>query len=226
MTQAYGCSARYGRLLPALVVAGAILTLGAVRALAEDAGKDGGPKAVATPQGPLDLVQSSVSLVFSIVRSQPDSEQRRMELHHVGEALFDFNEIARRTLAQHWSERTPEEQRAFVRLFTNLLARSYVTTIGNNRLATVTFQGETIEGSSARVRSRLVTQRGAEMPVEYRLLERAGRWAVYDVVVDGVSQVASYRSQFNSILRTSSFELFLARLRNEARLTPAGGEAP
>lgn len=60
----------------------------------------------------------------------------------------------------------------------------------------------------------------------YRLLERAGRWAVYDVAVDGVSQVANYRSQFNSILRTSSFELFLARLRNEARLPPAGGEAP
>jgi phospholipid transport system substrate-binding protein len=149
-----------------------------------------------------------------------------MEIHHVGEALFDFNEIARRTLAQHWSARSLEEQRTFVRLFTNLLERSYVTTIGNNRLATVTFQGETIEGSSARVRSRLVTHRGAEIPLEYRLLERAGRWAVYDVVVDGVSQVASYRSQFNSMLRTSSFELFLDKLRNEARLTPAGGEAP
>jgi phospholipid transport system substrate-binding protein len=76
------------------------------------------------------------------------------------------------------------------------------------------------------VQSRLVTHRGAEIPLEYRLLERAGRWAVYDVVVDGVSQVASYRSQFNSILRTSSFDLFLDKLRNEARLTPAGGEAP
>ena len=131
-----------------------------------------------------------------------------MEIHHVGEALFDFNEIARRTLAQHWSARTLEEQQAFVRLFTNLLERSYVTTLGNNRLATVTFQGETIEGSSARVRSRLVTQRGAEIPVEYRLLERAGRWAVYDVVVDGRQRegLASYRSQFNSILRASSFE--------------------
>ena len=226
MTEAYGCSARYGLRLPALVVAPAILTLGGVRALAEDAGTDGTPKTVVTAQGPLDLVQSSVWLVFSIVRSQPDSEQRRMELHHVGEALFDFNEIARRTLAQHWSARSLEEQRTFVRLFTNLLERTYVTTIGNNRLATVTFQGETIEGSSARVQSRLVTHRGAEIPLEYRLLERAGRWAVYDVVVDGVSQVASYRSQFNSILRTSSFDLFLDKLRNEARLTPAGGEAP
>jgi phospholipid transport system substrate-binding protein len=226
VTEAYGCSARYGRRLPALVVAAVILTLGGVRALAEEAGTDGTPKTVVDAQGPLDLVQSSVWLVFSIVRSQPDSEQRRMEIHHVGEALFDFNEIARRTLAQHWSARSLEEQRTFVRLFTNLLERTYVTTMGNNRLATVTFQGETIEGSSARVQSRLVTHRGAEIPLEYRLLERAGRWAVYDVVVDGVSQVASYRSQFNSILRTSSFDLFLDKLRNEARLTPAGGEAP
>lgn len=197
--------------------------LGGVRALAEDGGKDDAPKAAVTAQRPLDLVQSSVFLVFSIVRSQPDSQQRRMEIRHVGDALFDFNEIARRTLAQHWSARTLEEQGTFVRLFTDLLERSYVTTIGNNRLATVTFQGETIEGSSARVQSRLVTDRGAEIPIEYRLLERAGRWAVYDVVVDGVSQVASYRSQFNSILRTSSFDLFLDKLQNrEAR----GGEAP
>ena len=149
MTEAYGCSARYGRRLPALVVAAVILTLGGVRALAEEAGTDGTPKTVVAAQGPLDLVQSSVWLVFSIVRSQP-----------------------------------------------------------------------------ARVQSRLVTHRGAEIPLEYRLLERAGRWAVYDVVVDGVSQVASYRSQFNSVLRTSSFDLFLDKLRNEARLTPAGGEAP
>jgi phospholipid transport system substrate-binding protein len=50
--------------------------------------------------------------------------------------------------------------------------------------------------------------------MEYRLLDNAGRWAVYDVVVDGASVVASYRSQFNSILRTSSFDLLLDKLQN------------
>ena len=98
--------------------------------------------------------------------------------------------------------------------------------MGNRRLGTVTFQGESIEGSTARVRSRLVTERGAETPIEYRLLESGGRWAVYDVMVEGVSFISSYRSQFNSILRTSSFDVLLDRLRErEARLIPGRSES-
>jgi phospholipid transport system substrate-binding protein len=223
VTQPQGSSGRPARPLSVLAVALAALALGGGHAFAEEAGHGGSPKAEVVKQGPLDLVRSSVLLVFAIIRSQPDSAQRRIEIRQVGETLFDFNEMARRALARHWSARSSEERGTFVRLFTDLLERSYVTAIGNNALASVTFQDEAIEGSAARMRSRLVTDRGAEFPMEYRLLDNAGRWAVYDVVVDGASVVASYRSQFNSILRTSSFDLLLDKLQNR---NAHGAEAP
>ena len=184
------------------------------------------PPVVSQP-GPLDLVKASVTRALAITQSQADVAQQRVEIRQVGEALFDFNEMSRRALAQHWTDRSPQEQAEFVRLFTDLLERSYLTAMGNRRSGTVTFQGESIEGSSARVRSRFVTERGAETPIEYRLLQSGGRWAVYDVMVEGVSFISSYRSQFNSIIRSSSFTGLLDKLRaREARLSQGGDEKP
>jgi hypothetical protein len=95
--------------------------------------------------------------------------------------------------------------------FTDLLERAYLNTLGDYRLATITFQGETINGSYAQVQSRMAAGKG-EVAIEYRLLEQDGRWAVYDVAVDGVSLISNYRSQFNSILKRMSFTLTKAGL--------------
>jgi len=222
MTQISGLSVRDACRLAVLAIAVAALLLGAHPARAQDAaaGASGSP-------GPLDLVKTSVAQVMAIVQTQADDGNRRAEVRQVAETLFDFNEMARRTLALHWAARSPQEQEEFVRLFTELLERSYLTTIGNYRLATITFQGETVEGSSARVRSRLVVDRRPEIAIEYRLLRSAGRWGVYDVVVEGVSLISSYRSQFNSIIRTTSFAGLMDRLRNrEARLMPGASQGP
>ena len=213
--------------LPALVAAVAVLVLGALPALAQDAVREApATSPVVTAPGPLALVKGSVTRALSIAESQGDDAQRRVELREVGEALFDFHEMGRRALGQHWAGRSPQEQEEFVRLFTDLLERSYLLAMGN-RAGTVTFQGESVEGSSARVRSRLVSSRGAEIPLEFRLLERGGRWAVYDLVVEGVSLISSYRSQFNSIIRSSSFARLLDKLAGrEAPLSQGDGEKP
>jgi phospholipid transport system substrate-binding protein len=215
MTQVSGFSVRDACRLPVLAIAVAALLLGTHPALAQDAAAGASGSA-----GPLDLVKTSVAQVLAIVQTQPDDGHRQAEVRRVAATLFDFNEMARRTLGLHWAERSPQDQEEFVRLFTELLERSYLTTIGNYRLATITFQGETVEGSSAQVRSRLIADR-REVPIEYRLSRSAGRWGVYDVVVEGISLVSNYRSQFNSIIRTSSFAGLMDRLRNrEARLMP------
>ncbi len=164
---------------------------------------------------------------MALVKSQPDTDERRAAVREVAVTLFDFNEMARRTLAQHWSDRSPQEQEEFVRLFTNLLERSYLTVIGSYRLATITFQRESVDGSSARVYSRILTDRRTEIPIEYRLQQSVGQWAVYDVVAGDVSLVSSYRSQFGSIIKTSSFATLLDRLRTrEARLIPGANQGP
>jgi len=157
---------------------------------------------------PLELVKSSFARVLAA-----EDGQRPIEIRRIREEFFDFNEMARRMLGDHWQEGSVQEQEEFVRLFTDMLEHMYLTNIGSMPLDSVTFDGESVTGSYARVESRIAGRRG-DTSVEYCLIDNAGRWAVYDVVVDGVSLVSSYRSQFNSILRKSSFAGLMERLRS------------
>jgi phospholipid transport system substrate-binding protein len=207
----------------ALVAIAVLIPFGAAPVFAQ-AVADAQPGSAAGRSGPLTVVNSSVSRVLTIVRSHPadakESGQRRAEIRQAAVELFDFDEMSRRLLGQRWTDATPEEQRDFVVLFTDLLERAYLNTIGNYRLATITFQGETISGSYAQVQSRMAAGK-SEVAIEYRLVENEGRWAVYDVAVDGVSLISNYRSQFTSILKRMSFAQMLDRLRNrEASVGP------
>ena len=186
-------------------------------------------KAARDQTGPLDLVKASVSRVLAIVQAPHvarDGGQRRAEIRRVAQRLFDFDEMSRLTLARHWKDRSIQEREEFVRLFTDLLERSYLTTNENYAGEKITLLGESVSGPYAQVRSRIVTDRRAEISIEYRLLQSGGQWAVYDVLLDGVSLVSNYRSQFNSIIRTSSFSELLAKLSSkqiEAHVIPRTG---
>jgi phospholipid transport system substrate-binding protein len=203
---------------------GIVLAGGSQLAMAQspEKGGDAGPPVSAVP--PLELVKSSMTRVLALTQTRaagPAATTQRRELRLVAEGLFDFNEMSRRMLGAHWREGTPEEQAEFIRLFTDLLERSYLTALGHFPLATISFEGEMVSGPYALVSSRIAVGRRGQSSLEYRLLETDGRWAVYDVVVDGVSLVLSYRSQFNSILRTSRFPELLDRLRtSEAYVAP------
>ncbi len=116
-------------------------------------------------------------------------------------------------LGAHWQEGSPSQQEEFVQLFTEMLERMYLTNIASMPLAAVKFEGELIAGDYARVSSRIAGRRG-DTSVEYRLVDHGGQWGVYDIAVEGVSLVSSYRSQFNSILRNSSFAFLLERMRS------------
>ena len=167
---------------------------------------------------PIDLVKTSVDRVLAIVQASPtpvSEGRRRSEIRQLADGLFDFKEMDRLPLAGHWKERTPSEQQEFVRLFTALLERSYLSSIENYAGEKVTFLNESVSGHYAQVRSRITTDRRVEITIDYRLLDTGTRWVVYDVVLDGVSLVSNYRSQFNSIIRTSSFAGLLAKLQNK-----------
>jgi len=138
------------------------------------------PKVVADPAGPLELVRASVARVLSIVQApnavSSGGGQRRTEIRRVAQGLFDFDEMARLTMAGHWKDRSLREQEEFVRLFTDLLERSYLTTIENYAGERITFVGESISGPYAQVRSRITTERRMEISIDYRLIESgAGR---------------------------------------------------
>jgi ABC-type transporter MlaC component len=174
---------------------------------------------------PLDLVKSSVSRVIAMAQSPPagitGSEDRRTGIRRVAHDLFAFSEMARRVMGQHSKDCLPQEQDEFVRLFAEVFTQAYVTTVERYSGENVAFLGEEVTGAFAQVRSLVTTTTGSRISIEYQLLERGSRWAVYDIVFDGTSLVSTYRSQFKSSLRTSSFAQLMERMRTERLRRPA-----
>jgi phospholipid transport system substrate-binding protein len=184
--------------------------------------------AVAAPiTGPREIVQAAVSrVVLAIQRADTEASdpaqpsrsamaQRRLEVRRIATDLFDFDEISRRALSRHWTARSPEEQAEFVRLFTDLLERTYLGRIESYSGEKIVYMGETVDGSFATVRSKVVTRRRGETPLDYRLHLRDGRWKVYDVLIDHVSFVATYRSEFSRILQKEPYTALVERLRKQ-----------
>ncbi len=140
---------------------------------------------------------------------------KRATVRKLAIEVFDAPEAARRALGRHWPGRTPEEQAEFVQLFVDLLERTYVSKIDLYGGERVRYTGESIEGDFAVVRAALLTRKGTEVPVEARMLKRGDRWRIYDVVVEHISFIANYRTQFDRIIRNSSYAELVNRLRTK-----------
>lgn len=168
---------------------------------------------------PLDIVTSSLSCGLASPRSPrvgfETGEGRRAETRRAVDHLFDVDDMARRALGQHWKALVPRERGEFVGLFRAMLAQSLVTIVHQHTGDHVASLDEEVAGSYARVRSRITPAQGPEITIEYRLSRSGSRWTVYDIVLDGASLVSDYRSQFNSIIGTSSVARLLERMRTE-----------
>ena len=175
---------------------------------------------------PTDQLRDGVGRVVKILHDpalagEHRGDERRAAIGRVAAEIFDFGDMAKRSLGQHWAKRTPAERAEFSRLFTELIQRSYITKVDQHgSAARVTFLGETVEDDYAVVKTRVPLSNGSSMPLDYRMHSTAGQWQVYDLSMDGVSLLANYRAQFNKIIRTSSFEDLVARLKaNKAEFT-------
>lgn len=180
---------------------------------------------------PTDQLKAPVDEVIRILRDprlKPDSmaAERRAAIRKEAESIFDFEETAKRSLGRHWQDLTAAEQREFVSLFTDLLERAYLVKIEHYSGEPIVYAGDSIEGESATVKTKFITKQGNEIPIEYRLLRHGDRWQVYDVFVEGVSLIANYRTQFDRILRTGSYQELARRLRaNQAEFgAPAASQ--
>ena len=181
--------------------------------------------AIAATATPREVVQTAVSRVITVMQEDPGRQQARAEIRKAAASLFDFEEMAKRTLTRHWTARAPQEQAEFVRLFRDLLERSYLGRIESWSGEKILYTGEAVDGSFASVRSKIITRR-AEVALEYRLLQRDGRWRVYDVLIDGVSFVSTYRGQFERIIQESSWDGLMDKLRKRAIHTTVFDRAP
>lgn len=172
----------------------------------------------AAEQGPRSEIERALKLGVTILGDPKLSEAAKFErLRGAVLPLFDFPEMARRSLGAHWRRRTPEQREEFTTLFTRLLERTYASRISAYQGQRVHFLAERVDGRYAQVDTRIVDREGRKFDVDYRLHRSGdpGGWRIYDVVIADISLVNNYRAQFNRVINRNSFEALMERLRNQ-----------
>lgn len=175
----------------------------------------------ATAGEPTVQVKETVDSVMKILNNKdlkkPEKQgERRSKIRETVEKRFDFEEMAKRSLALHWKNRTPQEQKEFVSLFSDLLEDTYIKKIERYEDEKVDYTDEKTDGSYATVRTKIITTKEIEIPVDYKIFQKGQKWEVYDIVIEGVSLVNNYRTQFNQIIRSGSYEDLLNKLKKKA----------
>jgi len=173
---------------------------------------------------PGDQVRQTVDKLVAILKDprlkQADNKNERREaLKKLIYQRFDFTEMARRSLGPEWRRHSPEEQKEFVKLFTDLLEQAYLKQIESYNDQKVRYLNEREDSSYAQVDTKIVDHKGQEFSVNYRLHNMNGDWKVYDVVVEEISLVNNYRAQFSRVLASSSYQE-LVRTMKEKTLGP------
>ena len=178
--------------------------------------------AAATPRAqagaPTDQVREYTDAVVKVLedpalKSEDKKPERRAAVRKIASEVFDVQETAQRALGPHWQQRTPQERQEFVQLFAEILEQTYISKIdlfGGERLK---FTDEKVDGDNATVRAKVLTKQQTEVPVEARMLRKGDRWLIYDILIENISLVGNYRAQFDRIIRTSSYEDLVKRLR-------------
>ena len=180
------------------------------------------PPTMSMAAGPTDLVKETIDGVIKILRDPSlkgpaKTEARRLKLRERIQERFSFEEMAMRSLGKHWKGRSEGEKKEFVEVFGTLIENSYVSKIEGYTDEEVIYDGEIVKDDASEVKTKIVTKSGTEIPINYRLKNNNGDWQVYDVIIEGVSLIRNYRSQFNEALNTSSFTELVKQLKEKTR---------
>lgn len=177
---------------------------------------------VSAAETPTQAVKETIDQVISVLEDKAlkdpaRSAERREKLQVIIGQRFDYEEMAKRTLAAKWKKISADERKEFVELFQQFLTRSYVGNVDGYSGEQVEFLKERLKGKFAEVQTKVVSPK-VKIPLDYRLLKKNERWGVYDVVIDGVSLTKNYRGQFSRIIKSSSFDGLLEKLRSKTDL--------
>ena len=179
-----------------------------------------GSPALSSAGGPTEQVRATVDKVLVMVKnpnlkSPAQKKNLQARLAEVIYPRFDFTEMAKRTLGPHWGRRTAEEQREFVSIFAALLGRSYSDKIESYRSQNVLYTREIEDKNYAEVDTTIVSDTQEKVSINYKLHNVDKDWKVYDLVIEDISMINNYRSQFNRVIARSSFEELLRVLKEK-----------
>ena len=176
--------------------------------------------------GPRASMQCAIEEIMVILNherlSRPENrEDRRILILAVVRHHFDFEEMGKRTLAKEWKKRNPDERKHFVEVFSQLLENTYVKRVEAYSDEKVVFLKESINGNKALV-PNVIKKDDLEIPINYKLLEKDSDWRVYDVVIEGVSLVRNYRTQFRNILKKEKYAGLVKRIDEKLKKIEKG----
>ena len=167
---------------------------------------------------PTDHIRKTTDKIITIL-SDPalknEVQTRRKMLRNTLNERFDWEEMARLSLAGHWQGLTDEEKKEFVPLFTDLLERTYMNRLENYSGDKVTYDAERVKGNYSLVKVTIFTDKQVEIPVVYKMKKKGPEWTIYDVSIEGVSLVNNYRQQFDSIILSSSYQGLVEKLKEK-----------
>jgi phospholipid transport system substrate-binding protein len=168
---------------------------------------------------PTDQLSASINEFITILSNTPVAQLQASGLPESARRLvfarFDFSEMTKRSLGSHWKSLDQAEQREFVDAFTQRLLIAYGKTVRSTGNEKVEFTREVRDGQQASVETQVISGNGDQTPIDYRLHDVDGQWMVYDVVIDKVSLVNNYRSQFERVIAKSSVQDLLRLLKNQ-----------
>lgn len=173
---------------------------------------------------PTETVKQVIETTLDMLKNPAyKGEERRQKVKAIIDPHFDYQEMAKRSLGPAWGKLSPGQRHEFVDLFSQLLEASYADKIEKYALRVrIDYKGEILSGDNAEVRT-VVVKANDRIPLSYRLLNEGGTWKVYDVIIEGVSLVSNYRSQFRRIIHESSYAELVRRLKTKvAALTLPG----
>lgn len=171
---------------------------------------------------PMTTVEANVNKVLDVLRdaklkSPAAKEKKKEKLRIIYKDMFDEIEFSKRTLTRNWNKFSPAERVEFVKLFEQILEKSYIDKILDYSNEKVDFYKESmLSDNQAEIQTKIVTA-SKEIPIYYRMILKDGKWKVYDVVVENVSLVQNYRTQFNDILGKNTPEQLLEILRKKVK---------
>jgi len=162
-----------------------------------------------TKDGPMDQLQGSVDEILKILQAKKQktpgetAECKQLILNVVTD-MFDFREMARSSLGKNWKSLSSEEQDKFVGLFTSLIEQRYIGKIDSYDNQKVVYKKQRVKGNKAIIYTDII-DKDLEIPIDYRLKEKQGKWLIYDLKIENVSLIANYRRDFESIIRKEQF---------------------
>jgi len=170
---------------------------------------------------PLEVIKVSADRAIQILKDpQLQAKEKKKErierLKEIANPLFDFEEMARRSLGPHWRRRSPQEQKEFVKLFRDFVEKTYSNNVDLYAGEQIVMGKEIIDNDYAQVDSSFVNPKGEEFSVVFRLRRTEGEWKVYDALIENISIVNNYRSQFDRVISKSSFEELIRLLKEKA----------